>query len=69
MICATCLLAAEHGGSGSATLNVSVVDCQVKIPLQVFKQLLDITYNSKGLFQLWNENNYRSHYMLLPLCL
>ena len=65
MICATCLLAAEHGGSGSAALNVSVVDCPVKMPLQVFKQLLDITYMSKGLFQLWVNAFYLKRASLL----
>ena len=65
MIYATCLLAAEDDGSGSAALNVSVVDCPVKIPLQVFEQLLDITYMSKGLFQLWVNAFYLKRASLL----
>ena len=49
MICGTCLVAAEHDGSGSAD------DYPVKIPWQVLKRLLDILRKSKGLFQLWTN--------------
>ena len=53
MICATCLLAAEHDGSGLVDQNISVVDYPVKMQWQVLKKLLDISDRSKGLFKLW----------------
>ena len=51
MICATCLLAAEHDGSGSADQSAQNVSTTVAMPRQVLKQLLDF---KKGLFILWS---------------
>ena len=55
---ATCLLAAGEDGSGSSdqkTLITSLVDHPVTLPVQVLKQLIDISDNSTGLFALWRN--------------
>ena len=51
ILCATCLLAAEHDGNGSADQSAQNVSTTVAIPRQVLKRLVDF---NKGLFILWS---------------
>ena len=54
LICAT--LAAEQNDSCSHNQN-SLADYSVMIPVQVLKQLINITDKSKGLYKLWEYAN------------
>ena len=49
MICGTCLLAAEHDGSGSADQSTQNVSTTVTIPRGVLMRLIDFS----ALFELW----------------
>ena len=65
MICATCLLAAEHDGSGSAHQSTQNLSTTVRIPRTVLEQLRDITVKSKGLIVLWSNAVYLKEDSLL----
>ena len=64
-ICATCLLAAEHDGNGSADQSTQNLSTAVTIPRKVLEQLIDITYKSKGLIVLWSNAVYLKEDSLL----
>ena len=42
----------------SDSINESVVDYPVTLPVQVLRKLVDISDTSKGLFSLWNISMY-----------
>ena len=58
----------EQAGSGSidqGTLNASVADYLVTLPMQAMKELVDISDKSKGLYLLWRNSLYLTKNKLL----
>ena len=58
----------EQAGSGSvdqSTLNVSLTNYPATLPVQVLKELVDISDKSKGLYLLWRNALYLTKNRLL----
>jgi len=57
-----------HGSTNQSELqNTSVVDYPVTLPIQILKELVDISDNSKGLRQLWFNSFYLTKLRLLTV--
>ena len=68
-LCAlTYITCSEQTGNGSVdqnTLNVSLLNYPATLPVQVLKQLVDISDKSKGLHLLWKNVRYLTKDSLL----
>ena len=61
----TCSEQADSGSVDQITLNASVDDYLVTLPMQVMKELVVPLDNSKGLYLLWRNAQYLTKNQLL----
>ena len=61
----TCSEQADSGSVDQSTLNASVDDYLVTLPMQVLKELVVPLDNSKGLYLLWRNAHYLTKNRLL----